>query len=172
MTDQAEKARTTGLSPRQMFLLDAACVPLRNEFPGYGPYLVGSAMTGERSAGTRDVDVRHIMADEDYAALRDAVGVEGVRFLGIAVGQYLASVTGLPIDFQFQQATAANAGEHAVREKVRHSHTEPLIGCRCAENPGNVIPAHQKPRNPLGVRGMGHFVGDGEPSTPPTGGAS
>lgn len=155
--------KTTGLSPRQMFLLDAACVPLRTEFPGFGPYLVGSAMTGEKSAGTRDVDVRHIMADDDYEAFVQAVGITGVRFLGIAIGQYLASVSGLPIDFQFQQQTAANSGEHAVKETVRHTHTEPVIGCRCAENPANVVKAHQKPRNPLGVRSMGNFLGDGEP---------
>lgn len=155
---------TTGLSPRQMFLLDAACAPLRHDFPGFGPYLVGSAMTGERSAGTRDVDVRHIMRDEEYDAFVGGVGAEGVRFLGIAIGQYLASLTGLPIDFQFQQQTAANSGEHVVRATVRHSHTESLLGCRCAENPSNVVPEHAKPRNPLGVRSMSHFLGDGEPS--------
>lgn len=126
-------SKTTGLSPRQMFLLDAACAPLRHDFPGFGPYLVGSATTGERSAGTRDVDVRHIMRDEEYAALVEAIGIEGVRFLGIAIGQYLASITGLPIDFQFQQQAAANDGRH------------PTTG-----------------RNPLGVRSMGNFVGDGE----------
>lgn len=126
---------STGLSPRQMFLLDAACAPLRHDFPGFGPYLVGSAMTGERSAGTRDVDVRHILRDEEYAALVEAVGIEGIRFLGIAMGQYLTSLTGLPIDFQFQQQTAANDGRHPATH-----------------------------RNPLGVRSMGNFVGDGEPT--------
>lgn len=131
-------SKTTGLSPRQMHLLDSACVPLRREFPGFGPYLVGSAMTGERSAGTRDVDVRHIMGDDEYAALVAAVGITGVRFLGIAVGEYLASITGLPIDFQFQQQAAANDGRH------------PSTG-----------------RNPLGVRSMGNFIGDGEPVTRP-----
>jgi hypothetical protein len=126
---------STGLSPRQMFLLDNACWPLRHDFPGFGPYLVGSAMTGERSAGTRDVDVRHIMADDEYAAMVEALGIESVRFLGIAIGQYLASLTGLPIDFQFQQQTAASE-----------------------KHPGTG-------RNPLGVRGMGHLLGDGEADT-------
>lgn len=123
---------STGLSPRQMFLLDNACSPLRHDFPGFGPYLVGSSMTGEKSAGTRDVDVRHIMRDEEYEAFVQGVGIEGVRFLGIAVGQYLASTTGLPIDFQFQPQGPAN------------------------EKHGD------KPRNPLGVRSMGHFIGDAE----------
>jgi hypothetical protein len=148
-----------------MFLLDAGCLPLRHNFPGFGPYLVGSAVTGERSAGTRDVDVRHIMRDEEYAAFVEAVGIEGVRFLGIAVGQYLASLTGLPIDFQFQQQTAANEVHGAIPEKVRHTHDEPIIGCRCAEYPANVTPAQPRSRNPLGVRSMGNFIGDGEPGT-------
>ena len=126
----------SSLSPREMFLLDSACYPLRTVLPGFGPYLVGSATTGEKSAGTRDVDVRHIMRDEEYAELLAGVGgIDGVRFLGIAIGQYLSSITGLPIDFQFQQMNAANDGRH------------PTIG-----------------RNPLGVRGMGHMVGDGEPT--------
>jgi hypothetical protein len=33
----------SALSPRQMFLLDNACAPLRQAFPDYGPYLVGTA---------------------------------------------------------------------------------------------------------------------------------
>jgi hypothetical protein len=123
------------LSPRQTFLLDTACWPLRQEFPGFGPYLVGSSMTGEKSAGTRDVDVRHIMRDEEYAAMVAAVGIEGVRFLGLAIGQYLTSTTGLPIDFQFQPQGPAN------------------------EKHGD------KPRNPLGIRSMGHYIGDAEPES-------
>lgn len=120
------------LSPRQMFLLDSACWPLRHAFPGHhGPYLVGSAMTGERSAGARDIDVRHIMEDEAYDAMVQALGIDSVRFLGIAIGQYLASITGLPIDFQFQQMTAANED-------------------------------HDGPRNPLGIRAMGNYLGDAE----------
>jgi hypothetical protein len=79
------------------------------------------------------VDVRHIMADDDYAAMVDGIGIEAVRFLGLAIGQYLASLSGLPVDFQFQQQTAANR-DHA----------------------------DAGPRNPLGVRGMGHYAGDGE----------
>lgn len=98
----------SGLSPRQMFLLDNACWPLRHEFPG-DPYLVGTAQVHQKGdPAPRDVDVRHILRDEEYAALQEAVGIEGIRFLGLAIGQYLASTTGLPVDFQFQQQSAAN----------------------------------------------------------------
>ena len=112
-----------------------ACVPLRSEFPGFGPYLVGTAQAYMKgSTPPRDIDVRHIMRDEEYARfVKGCGGIEGVRFLGLAIAQYLASLTGLPIDFQFQQATAANK--------------------------------HSGYREPLGIRGMGHFAGDAEGAT-------
>lgn len=95
----------SALSPRQMFLLDHACQPLREAFPSYGPYLVGTA--SERGP-YRDVDVRLIMEDAEYDKLAEAVGMPAIWFLGLGLGQYLASLTGLPIDFQFQRATEAN----------------------------------------------------------------
>lgn len=117
----------SALSPRQMFLLDQACGPLREAFPDYGPYLVGTA--SERGP-YRDVDVRLIMEDERYDKLADAVGMPAIWFLGLSIGQYLASLTGLPIDFQLQRATEANA----------------IHG--------------SKLRNPLGMRGLGNYQGD------------
>lgn len=117
----------SALSPRQMFLLDNACHPLREAFPSYGPYLVGTAF---HRGPFRDVDVRLIMEDEEFDKLADAVGMPAVWFLGLGLGQYLASLTGLPIDFQFQRATEAN------------------------EIHGG------KPRNPLGLRGLGNYEGD------------
>jgi len=110
-----------------MFLLDNACHSLREAFPSYGPYLVGTA--NERGP-FRDVDVRLIMEDEEFDKLATAIGMPAIWFLGLGLGQYLASLTGLPIDFQFQRATEANAihgGKH---------------------------------RNPLGLRGLGNYEGD------------
>lgn len=125
------------LSPRQMFLLDNACGPIRSAFidpddPMSGLYLVGSTMTGEKSNGARDTDIRLMLSDRKYASLNAVIGMTGLRFLGIAIGQYLASTTGLPIDFQFQQTSAAND-------------------------------EHGPYRNPLGSRDIDNFVGDGEP---------
>ena len=117
----------SALSPRQMFLLDHACNPLRDAFPDYGPYLVGTA--SERGP-YRDVDVRLIMEDEAYDKLADAAGMPAIWFLGLSIGKYLASLTGLPIDFQFQRATEANA----------------IHG--------------EKFRNHLGMRGLGKYQGD------------
>ncbi|MEA5453277.1 hypothetical protein SPF06_00945 [Sinomonas sp. JGH33] len=117
----------SALSPRQMFLLDQACQPLRDAFPDYGPYLVGTAT--ERGP-YRDVDVRMIMSDESFDKLWAAIGHPAIWFLGLAIGQYLASLTGLPIDFQIQRQTQAN------------------------ETHGG------KHRNPLGLRGLENYKGD------------
>lgn len=98
----------SGLSPRQMFLLDEACKALVEGF-GETPYLVGTALNA--SAGVRgdfrDVDVRIMMPTDKFTALQ-ASGQHVPELLGIVIGQYLAQVTGLPIDFQIQRADVAN----------------------------------------------------------------
>lgn len=106
----------SALSPRQMFLLDEACKPLRAAF-GDTPYLVGTAAAQERVT-YRDVDVRLIMDDEKYDALRAAVGKDAVFFLGLAIGEYLAARSGLPIDFQLQRRTEANAKHKGRRNSL------------------------------------------------------
>lgn len=98
----------SAFSPRQMFLLDEACKPLAEAFD-VTPYLVGTAL-GPSAGGRgeyRDVDVRLMLDDERYEALR-ASGPHVIEFLGIAIGTHLAAVTGLPIDFQIQHADTAN----------------------------------------------------------------
>lgn len=118
----------SALSPRQMFLLDLACQPIHEFLSGVsGVYLVGTAT--ERGPH-RDVDVRAILSDKQHDRLTRAIGPEGIAFLGLAIGQYLASLTDLPIDFQLQRLTEAN-----------HHHGG-------------------KMRNPLGLRGMRNFEGD------------
>ncbi len=101
----------SALSPRQMFELDLACKPIRAAFDSQmcGVYLVGTA--GVRGP-YRDVDVRLMLADGYYDTLADAIGPPAIAFLGLAIGRYLASMTGLPIDFQIQRTTDANA-KHA-----------------------------------------------------------
>lgn len=115
----------SALNPRQMFLLDEACKPIAEAFEP--PYLVGTAV---KRQDYRDVDVRLILADKGYRRLRKAIGKRGLAFLGLAIGEYLAARTALPIDFQIQQQTAAN-----------HHH------------PGGM-------RNPLGLRHLGNYSGD------------
>ncbi len=98
----------SAFSPRQMFLLDEACKPIAAAFES-NPYLVGTALNA--SAGGRgeyrDVDVRLMLDDDAYEALRDS-GPAVIELLGIVIGQYLATATGLPVDFQIQHAEIAN----------------------------------------------------------------
>lgn len=122
------------LSPRQMFLLDNACWPIYRAF-AYGEktgmsglYLVGSTMSGNKSAGARDTDVRLMLADSSYERLKYAVGMTGIRFLGIAIGHYLASTTGLPIDFQIQQSSAANEGHSGPRNPLGKRDLDNFMG--------------------------------------------
>lgn len=116
------------LYPRKMFLLDEACKPIWKAF-GEPPYLVGTTCTHKASAMS-DVDVRLILDDAKFDALRTAIGDSAVIFLGLAVAEYLHSRTDLPVDFQFQRMTEANA----------------KYG--------------KKPRNPLGVRELAEYEGD------------
>lgn len=94
------------INPRQMFLLDEACKPIEKAF-GNCPYLVGSASSSDKE-GFNDVDVRLILFDQEYDSLSSSIGQNGIVFLGFAIGEYLASRTGLPVDFQIQRQAEAN----------------------------------------------------------------
>lgn len=76
------------------------------------PYHVGSSLDGTKEA--RDVDVRLILGDEDYAAMgfgdpeHSHQNARWVAFT-LAFSALGKQMTGLPIDFQIQQQTQANA---------------------------------------------------------------
>jgi hypothetical protein len=79
---------------------------------GSMPYQVGSSTT--KKDGWRDVDIRLILSDEDYAKLD--IGEPGdnssnPRWMALcmAFSALGKQMTGLPIDFQIQQRTRANA---------------------------------------------------------------
>lgn len=73
-------------------------------FDGEVPYLVGSVQT---RPDYRDVDLRLILDDETFdATWRDPVKV---RMINRAVSAWGQRDTGLPIDFQLQRRTEANA---------------------------------------------------------------
>lgn len=151
------------LSPPVLHRLDLACHHIAETFKdmGHGPYLVGSVQ--ERSAGPQsDVDIRLILVDEHYDALMAGTPPGFATLLDFALGAYVRELTGLPIDFQVQRMTEANA-KHG-RPKVRHMHDEPVIGCRCAEYSSNV--AHRS-RNPLGGRSLTNWLGDARPEPTP-----
>lgn len=76
---------------------------------GTFPYLVGSATQGKQ---WRDVDVRLILDDEEYARLIGDIRQEAAnprwQALNMAFAALGKHITGLPIDFQIQQQTDAN----------------------------------------------------------------
>lgn len=113
----------SAFSPRQMFILDEACKPIAEAFDAT-PYLVGTAATRQ---DYRDVDVRLTLDDETYARLVAVSGAPLVAFLGLAIGEYLAQRTGMPIDFQVQQQSAANE---------LHSGARNPLGLRTLDNYG------------------------------------
>jgi hypothetical protein len=92
------------LTTDEMSKLDSACVLIRNAF-GRPPYLVGTAGVGDAET-YRDVDVRMMLDDEDFAAACPTRG--HWELLSAAIGAYLRDRTGLPIDFQIQRTSEAN----------------------------------------------------------------
>ena len=79
----------------------------------YGPhvYLVGSSL--ERR-DYRDVDVRCILPDEEFDRLFPGIGAAHYldprwSVMASAYSHWLGMRSGLPVDFQFQRRTEANA---------------------------------------------------------------
>lgn len=137
----------SGLSPRMMFLLDGACRPIRQAF-GDAPYLVGTAFT---QRDFRDVDVRLILADEEYDRLADAAEPGLIPFLGLAIGEYLAARTELPIDFQIQRRTEANAAHKGPRNPLGVRSLLEYAGDAPAAPPSSEAPSTQEGATEEGI---------------------
>lgn len=104
--------KTVGVGmPAQLYLMQFG--ELINQAFGEWPFQVGSSLRGN---GWRDVDVRLMLDDEKYAAMgfgdpkRPHDNARWCAFCAAfsALGRQM---TGLPIDFQIQDMTTANA-EH------------------------------------------------------------
>lgn len=98
----SERRRFNYLTVAQTQVLHDWGVRLRVMFRGAVSYHVGSSTQRKE---WRDVDVRLILADKDHAKLAKSVDL---HLLNVAVSLWGERVTGLPIDFQVQQMTAAN----------------------------------------------------------------
>jgi hypothetical protein len=104
-----------------LFLLSQACLPLVQAFGV--PYHVGSSLY---RPDFRDVDVRLILWDAEFAALfpgYDRVsGMTHARWsvMSSSISLYLSQASGLPVDFQFQQMTEANKQYPQGPEGERH----------------------------------------------------
>lgn len=102
MATEPAKHRASYLTVAQQYNLAVACQSIHTF--GYGTFLVGSVLT---RPDYRDVDLRCMLSDEEFEVA--FLGDSKVRKLAeVAISEWIAARTGLPIDFQFQQASAAN----------------------------------------------------------------
>lgn len=98
--------RSSFLTVSQQYDLNVVCRPLARLF-GYGVYHVGSSL--ERP-DYRDVDLRCILANDEFDRMfADDENGNRVKFLNVAISEWVQARTGLPIDFQFQREAEANA---------------------------------------------------------------
>lgn len=103
------------------FALELACREICDAFNGYGCYVVGSCLDRR---DWRDVDVRFIMPDDDFALLFPDVErthwEQDARWLllTVSISERMSKLTGLPIDFQFQPQTHANEKHKGKRSAV------------------------------------------------------
>lgn len=130
-SDSGSSRKACYLSTLELHELDEACWPFVQAFGEY-PYLVGSAM---RRPDFRDVDVRLILADEEFDRLFSGEGKALWGLMSKLGATYLRAKTGLPVDFQIQRQTDAN------------------------EKFGNFA---ETPRNPMGTRSLLTFAGGGD----------
>jgi hypothetical protein len=109
------KSRHCYLTTTELHRLDNAIQPLLALDKG-GVYLVGSV--NERP-GYRDVDVRMILDDDHFDRL---FGTEPELWsvFCYAVSRWLCADTELPVDFQVQRMTEANAAHHGPRNPLGH----------------------------------------------------
>ena len=110
--------RANYLGAPQVFRLNHAC-RLINDALGGTCYLVGSSL--ERR-DYRDVDVRLMLSDEDFDRLffgtPESQWNARWSFLCMTTSTWLREQTGLPVDFQIQRATEANAKHEGQRQPL------------------------------------------------------
>ena len=98
------RRRSSYLLHHDFVRLDDWCHKVR-ELVGDTPYHVGSSTQRD---GWRDVDLRVIMADDDFD--RQYAGQPAkLHYTNQAISAWGREQTGLPIDFQIQRRSTANA---------------------------------------------------------------
>lgn len=101
---QSPKNRTTYLSVTDIYNLEMACRVLTMAF-GLHTYQVGSSL---QRPDYRDVDLRCILPDEEFDQMFFG-NAHKLQLMNVALSEWIAARTGLPIDFQFQHRSDANA---------------------------------------------------------------
>jgi len=112
--------RYSFLNRPSLMRLDLACEPLSRAYDAH-VYLVGSCLL---RPDFRDVDVRVLLSRADWDGMFPGAD-PGKPFMHarwevscLAYSALLASQTGLPIDFQFQETEAANAEYPGMRSAL------------------------------------------------------
>jgi hypothetical protein len=110
-----------GVGPHEGHLLKLFGMEVRQGF-GHTAYQVGSSLT--QKSGWRDVDVRLLLPDDEYAVYFGDPSTpehESLRLMSwnLAWTMLGRKLTGLPIDFQIQQITLANDEFDGVRSALR-----------------------------------------------------
>jgi hypothetical protein len=116
------RKRANYLPPDCLFGLHHACAEIMKSYDSYGVYLVGSSIVRK---DYRDVDLRCIMKDDVFEAEfpADAHGHRPKWMLTcLALSAWLKHVTGLPVDFQFQKQSLANAHHKGERHAMGYYH--------------------------------------------------
>lgn len=101
--------RVTYLTPMELFRLDRATAMVERAYhwDSVGIFLVGSALARR---DFRDVDVRMMLHDASFDAMfDDASGEDRWSLLCVAFSTLLREESGLPVDFQIQRMSDANA---------------------------------------------------------------
>lgn len=113
MDKASEKTRVSFLTVSQTFDLSVACRPLSGF--GFGTFHVGSSLT---RADYHDVDLRCIMPNSEFDVMFVDDNDPKLKFLNVAISEWIGARTGLPIDFQFQRMTDANEKFNGPRNGV------------------------------------------------------
>ena len=114
MTD-SQRQRAMSIGPQDVFLLDQWGRQLQEAF-GDAPYLVGSVARGERN--WRDVDVRMLIPSRLHRTVLTQSATLAIRTLNVALTLWGRQVTGLPIDFQFQNAEEFHSYDNEIRNPM------------------------------------------------------
>lgn len=125
--DAPRRKKVSHVGAPACFALEQACKHIKDAFSEpdsvTGIYVVGSCL--ERP-DWRDVDVRMIMDDAAFGRLFPKAHLDNGSWefdprwclMVLAISQWLSAQTGLPIDFQFQPMTFANARHNKPRHPV------------------------------------------------------
>jgi hypothetical protein len=121
--EAAEKWRANWLPSPHFYNLNQACAQINKAFGGFGCYLVGSCQV---KRDYRDVDVRLVLDDAEYERLFRSPGGEARggwanalwSLMCTSLSLWLKQQTDLPVDFQIQSQTYANANHRGHRSAL------------------------------------------------------